>query len=134
MFLLMAMIGLAFDVGRIYIVRNEAQVFTDAAAMAAAAKIDGTPAGLSNARSAVEHLPMRWNFGTEPFREVRVEFSATGELWEERPREAGAVRLVRVTAPANPVGITFLRVAGGPEALGVAARSTASAAPVRLVE
>src|ERR1043166_10081904 len=45
MLLLMAVMGLAFDLGRIYIARNEAQVFTDAAAMAAAANLDGTPVG-----------------------------------------------------------------------------------------
>ncbi len=46
MLLLLAVMGLAFDVGRIYIARNEAQVFTDAAAMAAASKLDGTKAGV----------------------------------------------------------------------------------------
>ena len=35
MFLMLAVMGLAFDIGRIYIARNEAQIFTDAAALAA---------------------------------------------------------------------------------------------------
>ena len=65
MLLMLAVMGLAFDFGRIYIARNEAQVFTDAAAMAAASKLDGTDAGLDRARQAVARLPMRWNLGTE---------------------------------------------------------------------
>src|SRR5580700_8138637 len=64
MLLLLAVIGLAFDLGRIYIVRNEAQVFTDAAAMAAAARLDGTAGGIRRAREAVARLPGRWNLGT----------------------------------------------------------------------
>ena len=49
MLLLLAVIGLAFDLGRVYIARNEAQVFTDAAAMTAASKMDGTAAGIARA-------------------------------------------------------------------------------------
>ena len=56
MLLLLAVMGLAFDVGRVYIARNEAQVFSDAAAMAAASKLDGTKAGLERARDAVAHV------------------------------------------------------------------------------
>ena len=65
MVLMLAVMGMAFDFGRIYIARNEAQVFTDAAAMAAASKLDGTDAGLDRARQAVARLPMRWNLGTK---------------------------------------------------------------------
>ena len=72
----MAMIGLAFDFGRVYIVHNEAQVFTDAAAMSAASKLDGTAAGLMRAREVVQKLPVRWNFGSSTFTGVTVEFSA----------------------------------------------------------
>src|SRR5579862_3421484 len=78
MLLLLAVMGLAFDVGRIYIARNEAQVFTDAAAMAAASKLDGTKAGVQSAREAVAKIPMRWNLGTQEFKGVVVEFSADG--------------------------------------------------------
>jgi len=46
MFLLLAVVGMAFDMGRVYIARNEAQIFADAAAMAAAKQLDGTAAGL----------------------------------------------------------------------------------------
>src|SRR5258708_3007365 len=67
MVLLLGCIGLAFDFGRLYIARNEAQVYTDAAAMTAASRLDGTLEGVRKARLAVEHLPGRWNLGTQPF-------------------------------------------------------------------
>src|ERR1700761_6031988 len=87
MLLLLAVMGLAFDFGRIYIAHNEAQVFTDAAAMSAAQKIDGTSSGIEKAREAVAKLPMRWNFGTKEFTGVVVEFSADGSKWEREPKD-----------------------------------------------
>jgi uncharacterized membrane protein len=134
MLLLLAVIGLAFDFGRIYIARNEAQVFTDAAAMTAATKLDGTAEGLDRARAAVAGLPMRWNLGTQPFTGVVVEFSSDGMRWEADPKEAGGLTMARVTAPANSVDIVFLRAVGGPGTLTVPARSVAAANPVRLTE
>lgn len=125
MLLLLAVMGLAFDVGRIYIARNEAQVFTDAAAMAAASKLDGTKAGLDRAKEAVAHVPMRWNLGTQEFRGVVVEFDSD---------DPSKVTMVRVTAPDNNVEITFLRAVGGPKSFIVPAHAAASPNPVRLVE
>ncbi len=125
MLLMLGMMGLAFDLGRVYIARNEAQVFTDAAAMAAASKLDGTQAGLDRAREAVAHLPMRWNLGTQEFRGVTVEFDS---------KDPSSVTTVRVTAPDNAVEIDFLRAVGGPKSFVVPAHSAAVANPVRLTE
>src|SRR5579885_3082099 len=134
MLLLLAVIGMAFDLGRIYIARNEAQVFCDAAAMAAASKIDGSAAGLDRARQAVARVPMRWNLGTKEFEGVIVEFSSNGRTWEKSPKDPAAVLFARVTAPANQVEIMFLRAVGGPSQFTVPAHSAAAANPVRLVE
>ena len=134
MVLLLGMIGLAFDVGRIYIARNEAQVFTDAASMTAAARLNGSPGGIEAARKAVADSPMRWNLGTQPFRGVVVEFSADNQRWETDPRDSAGVQFVRVTAPANNVEITFLRAVGAPNNLTVPAVSIAAPNPVRLVQ
>src|SRR5215471_16995441 len=49
---LIGFIGVAVDVGRMYIVRNEAQSFADAAALAAAAELNGTTSGLTAATTA----------------------------------------------------------------------------------
>ena len=134
MLLLLAVMGLAFDVGRIYIARNEAQVFTDAAAMAAASKLDGTKAGLDQAREAVAHVPMRWNLGTQEFKGVVVEFRSGTLKWETEPKDASKVTEVLVTAPDNSVEITFLRAVGGPNHFVVPAHAAAMANPVRLTE
>lgn len=136
MFLLLAVIGMVFDLGRVYITRNEAQVFTDAASMAAAKQLDGTPEGLSRARAAVAALPNHWNLGTQTFQGVVVDFSADNENWKPDPdaEELSALRYARVTAPDNHVDIMFLRAVGGPESLTVPARAVASTKPVRLVQ
>jgi len=134
MLLLLAMMGLAFDIGRIYIARNEAQMFTDATALTAASKLDGTAAGIARAREAMEHSPMRWNLGTTEFTGVVVEFSQDGAKWDTNPSGAAEMTMARVTVPANSIEITFLRAVGGPASLNVAARSVAATNPVRLTE
>jgi hypothetical protein len=134
MFLLLAVIGLAFDLGRVYIIRNEAQVFVDAASLAAAQQMDGTPAGLTRARAAVQRLPDRWNLGTEAFSGIQVEFSEDNEHWGSQPTDTAALHFVRVTAPDNQVAIVFLRAVGGPESFTVPARAVAAIHPVRLAE
>src|SRR5579863_2628808 len=103
MFLLLAVIGMAFDLGRVYIARNEAQIFTDAASMAAAKQLDGTAAGLDRARAAVTALPNRWNLGTEDFSGVVTEFSSDAKQWDVEPRDFKTLRYARVTAPDNHV-------------------------------
>jgi uncharacterized membrane protein len=134
MLLLLAVMGLAFDLGRVYIARNEAQVFTDAAALTAALRLDGSSAGIAKARESVARLPMRWNLGTREFTGVVVEFSPDGVKWERDPRDASSIHQARVTAPANSVEITFLRAVGGPASFTVPAHAAAATNPVRLVE
>src|SRR5436309_1737453 len=87
MVLLLAFVGLAFDFGRVYIARNEAQVYTDAAALTAASRLDGGIATVQKARDAVERLPGHWNLGTQTFRGVTVEFSSDGSHWTETPEK-----------------------------------------------
>jgi len=50
---LFAIMGLAVDVGRMYITKNEAQSFADAGAIRAALKINGTSSGISTAAQIV---------------------------------------------------------------------------------
>jgi Flp pilus assembly protein TadG len=132
--LLLAMVGLAFDFGRIYIARNEAQLFTDAAALTAVLELNGTQDGVVAARAAVGKLPNRWNLGTQQFKDVVVEFSADAKRWEAKPADAFALRYARVSAPKNDVNITFLRAVGGPDSFTVPARSVAAVDPVRLTQ
>src|ERR1700680_1642926 len=92
MFLLLAVVGSASDLGRVYIARNEAQIFTDAASMAAAKQLDGTAAGLDRARAAVAAMPNHWNLGTENFSGVVIEFSTDGQQWELQPKGFAGLR------------------------------------------
>lgn len=120
--LLVLMAGLAVDVGRIYVVKNEAQAYADGAALLAAREWDGTAAGQDRARQAIDRSPNRWDFGTAEFAPAdrKVEFAADG-----------AVRVL--VEPRVPV--TFLAVMGSTEQK-VAARAAAARAGgrVRLVE
>jgi uncharacterized membrane protein len=137
MLVLLAVMGLAFDLGRVYIARNEAQIFTDAAAMTAAKNLDGTSAGIAKAREAATKLPMRWNLGTKEFTGVVIEFGQTADgdaVWEREPKDPAAVTMARVTVASNDVEITFLRAVGGPNRLTVPARSVATTNPVRLTQ
>lgn len=134
MFFLLAVIGLVFDLGRVYIARNEAQVFTDAASMAAAKELDGTATGVKRAKAAVEGLPNRWNLGSESFHGVVTEFSIDGQHWEAEPKDSSTLRYARVTAPDNNVEILFLRAVGGPVNFTVPAYAVATTNPVRLAE
>ena len=134
MMLLVAIVGLALDFGRIYIAHNEAQVFTDSAAMTAAAALSKDPGDVDQARQAVRRLPMKWNLGTEKFSGVTVEFSADGSHWEESPKQPFSGTMARVTAPSNRLEITLLRAVGAPETLTIPARSVAAVNPVRLTE
>jgi hypothetical protein len=137
MVLLLACIGFAFDFGRIYIARNEAQIYTDAAALTAVSRLDGTLESVRKARAAVEHLPGSWNLGTQPFKGIVTEFSADGLHWTDTPEKdpnAGPWTYARVSAPSNDLGIIFLRAAGGPDSFRVLAHSAAKSDPARLVE
>src|SRR5690242_14215953 len=64
--------GLAIDIGRMYVARNEAQSFVDSASLAAAAQLDDTPGGLGRALDAVSNNPKRWQFGTSTFPDVET--------------------------------------------------------------
>ncbi len=62
---LFGMLGLCFDLARIYIAKNELQTFADAATMAATAELDGTDEGLTQAKQAALSFPNKWLFGTK---------------------------------------------------------------------
>lgn len=102
---LIGMLGLAVDLGRVYITKSEAQAFADFAAMAAARELNGKIAGLDAARAAVTSSTNGWNFGTQAFAANRttVEFAASvNGPWEATP-------------PNPPVGYRMVRVSVFPD-------------------
>jgi hypothetical protein len=99
---MMGMLGLAVDLGRMYIARNEAQAHVDSAALEAALMLDGTDAGLEAARAAVAGNGNRWHLGNARFEKTRTEFSSSADgPWEAAP-PAAEVRFVRVRAEVAP--------------------------------
>ncbi|MBI5087252.1 MAG: hypothetical protein HZB13_21960 [Acidobacteria bacterium] len=96
--LIFGFLGLAVDVGRLYLARNEAQAFADAGALAAAVMLDGE--GFGPAISAVAGTYMTassdpwkaYHFQTTPFTDYTVKFSVTG---------ADGTFLPSGSAPAN---------------------------------
>jgi hypothetical protein len=93
-------LGLAVDVGRIYIAKNEAQTFVDAGALAAVLKLDGTAAGVTNAQTAATSLGNQWNFANSAFSGTTVEVSTSS-----------AGPWTSASTPPNPAtNYTYLRV------------------------
>src|SRR5437899_11778597 len=63
---LLGMLGLAVDLGRVYITKNETQSYTDTAAMAAVMKLDGV--SFAPAQAAVtKNTKNQWNMDTTTF-------------------------------------------------------------------
>ena len=74
------MAGLAFDIGRMYITKNEAQSYADSVSLFAAQQLDGTTAGIARADNAAINTPNAWNFATTAFDSAKtiIEYSADG--------------------------------------------------------
>ena len=112
---LFGMAGLAIDLGRMYITKNEAQSFADSAALYAAQQLDGTTTGLTNADYVVNHNSNAWNFGTTAFTGSITEYSADGTTnWQTSDKIGGVsavnIRYVRVTPVVNNMALFFLPV------------------------
>lgn len=105
---LLGMVGLAVDLGRMYVVKNESQSFCDSAAMFAAKELDGTAAGVTAALNKVNWVTQDPNgprkgfeFGLKQFQNITTTFSTAwnGPNWVD----AGA-------AAADPTNYYFVRV------------------------
>jgi hypothetical protein len=94
-------LGLAVDVGRTFIAKNETQNFVDAAALAGALQLNGSSTGIANAKSVITGSVNAWNLGsTKVTTSVTptVEFSdSTMATWSTSPASATNISLVRVT-------------------------------------
>jgi|GEM_PF-296215 len=97
--LILGCVGLAYDIGRMYIVKNESQAFCDSAALSAAWMLDGSTEGIDKARTAALATAKRYNLGNTAFDPNRI----TVEFAQDPP--AGWA-----TNPANPAGYVMARV------------------------
>lgn len=124
---LIGMMGLAVDLGRAFIVKNEAQSFTDAAALAAAVQLNGSDRGIENARTVVSQLTSsnRWQFNKRTFSSVLLEFSENKTAWTLNPSSPTNVKYARVTATVTDLPSFFMPVVGASRLMRVSARSMA---------
>ena len=131
---LISVAGLAVDVGRTFITKNEAQAFVDAAALSAARELNGKTAGVTNAQAAVTTAMSAdlWNLGNTAFTagNTVVEFApaVTGPWVTTPPNPPAGYGFVRVTASPS-LSIFLLPVAGTASALTVTARGVAGIVP-----
>ncbi len=116
--LVFGMGGLAFDIGRMYITKNEAQSFADSAALYATQQLNGTAVnGPTAADAAVAADPQAWNFATTAFTGTTTEYSMDGSTgWATSGSVSTSnvpnIRYVRVTATVSNLPLYLLPVTG----------------------
>src|ERR1051325_2087960 len=102
---LVAAMGLAIDLGHIFIVKNETQAYVDAAALAAALQMDGTTAGITRAGNAATNMSAAWNFSSTTLSAPTVEYGATATgTWYSAANvpDPAVISFVRVTKTVAP--------------------------------
>lgn len=132
---ILGVVGLAFDIGRMYCARSEAQAFVDSAALQGAERMNGTKNGLYAAIAAATSVPdqrKRWQFGTASFTDMTVQFSklaSSGFLDVAAvPDPPAGYRFIRVTTRVN-VNLTLLRPITNAVSSRVAAAAVAGQVP-----
>jgi hypothetical protein len=135
------MLGLALDLGRVYIAKNETQSFTDTAALAAALALNDTT--FTAAQNAVAaNTRNKWNMGTTSFAAsdstVTTEFARAlpanasrpnPDTWSVAPPTAAGYMFARVTASVA-VQLYILPAVGTSHAQLVKAASVAGQVPL----
>lgn len=120
---MVAMLGLAIDCGRMFITKNELQTFVDASALAAVSRLDGTREGVAAANAMATAGPLSGtkpngvNFGTGTVLNVTNTYATTfgGTYASYASASFGSTnnyRFIRVTGSAD-VPLNFLPVLPG---------------------
>jgi Flp pilus assembly protein TadG len=103
-------LGLAVDIVRIFITKNETQAYCDAAALAATLKLDGTTTGITKAQTAVAASTNSWNFSTVRITAPVVTFATSvAGPWVVSPSPATGYIFTRVIATA-PQQLYFMPI------------------------
>ena len=109
---MIGMLGLALDMGRMFIVKNELQTFVDASAVAACRQLDGTQSGIQNAHNTAtagphgSTQPNGWNFDSNAISNVTDTYATSfnGTYDSYATASSGATnnyRFVKVVANAT---------------------------------
>lgn len=126
---ILGMLGLAVDLGRLYIIRNEMQAYADSASLAAALELDGTSAGITRAQSAVVADTNKWNLAASAFSGTQVDFAtAPGGSWQTDPSPAANYTYARVRATGT-APLYFLPIVSSSTTATVTAKAVAGQLP-----
>ena len=112
-FAMVGILGLAFDLGRMHVAKSELQNYTDAAAIGAALKLDGTSAGVTRATSSATNDVNQWSFGSESVGSVAVTYAqGLTSAYVANPASALDYRFVQVRAE-QAVPLYFMPIIPG---------------------
>src|SRR5260370_6081923 len=96
---LFGVLGMAVDIGRMFITKNETQAFGDAVALAAVLALDGTSAGIDKAKNAVTNSNNKWNLGSATVANPTIKFATSSAgPWDPAPNPATGYVYAQVTA------------------------------------
>jgi Flp pilus assembly protein TadG len=120
---MVGMVGLSFDIGRMFVVKNELQTFADASALAAAAMLDGTKAGVTAANNVAtvgplgQTEPNRYSFDSNRITNVTTAYATSfNGTYVDYATASGpatnSYRFINVTASAT-IPLYFLPVIKG---------------------
>ncbi len=99
---MVGILGLAFDLGRMHVAKSELQNYTDAAAIGAALKLDGTLAGVTRATTSATNDVNQWSFGSESVGSVTVTYAqGLTSAYVANPASALDYRFVQVQTRQN---------------------------------
>ena len=95
---LVGVLGIAVDVGRMFIAKNETQAFCDAAALAAALALDGTTVGIAAGQTALANSTNSWNLDTTAVASPTLVFATSlAGPWVANPNPATGYIYARVS-------------------------------------
>src|SRR5260370_40149849 len=70
-------LGMAVDLGTMFITKNETQSFCDAGALAAGMKLGGNTTRITNAKNAVTNLGNKWNMDSTTVASPAIKFATS---------------------------------------------------------
>ncbi len=116
---IVGMLGLTVDVGRLYVIKTELQEFVDSAALAATYELNGSSSGIASATAVAQNgfnggtALNRWNFGTQAVASPTVSFAQTfGGTYTSSPGSGAGYLFTQVTASAT-INLYFLPIFPG---------------------
>ncbi len=118
-----SVLGLAFDLGRVFIVKNELQAFVDASALASCRLMDGSQTGIQNAHAMAiagplgSTTPNDWDFGSKSISNVTDTYATTyGATYDNysiaSSGDTNSYRFIQVSANAT-LALYFMAVIPG---------------------